>query len=331
MKRIFYFDNIKGFLILCVVLGHTLGICANYYNYGYSWFKIISFFMMPLFIFITGKFANRSRKTPLKRSLKMLKIFIIAQILITLFYGYVLKIISPEKSLFIPRFTLWYLLTCSFLYLLEYVFKKFKFKPVFIISLIIALIAGFIKPVTNTLSLTRTITAIPFFALGYYSEETNILEKINNHKKIILALVIIISIWFLFNQGFFLFKDTYLKYNYFSYRTPLECFFKRCLLYVFFFIYSAFIINIMPKKKTLLANLGNKTLTIYLLHGVLLKTILHYKLFINNMILGTILTYVGIIIICLLIDYIIKNIKKLGGICFDKFNIKRTKEKLQSV
>lgn len=331
MKRIFYFDNIKGLLMLCVILGHTLGICSSYYNYGYSWFKIIAFFMMPLFIFITGKFAKKSKKTPLKRASKMLIIYIIAQVLITLYYGYVLKIINPSKSLLSPRFTLWYLLTCAFLYLSEYILRKHKFKSVFIISLILALIVGFIKPITNILSLTRTITAIPFFVLGYYSEEINILDKIKKHKKIIFALIIIISGWFLFNQGFFLFKDTYLKYNYFSYRTPLECFFKRCLLYVFFFIYSALIINIAPSKKTFLASLGNKTLTIYLFHGALLKAILHYNLFINNKVLGTILTYVMVIVMCLVLDLIIKNIKKIGGMCLDRINFNRSKEKLQSV
>ena len=188
----------------------------------------------------------------------MFQIFIIAQILVTLYYGYVLNIISPDKSLFIPRFTLWYLLTCGFLYLSEYLFRNHKFTPVFIISLIIALGSGFISQITNFLALTRTVTAIPFFVLGYYSEEIHAIEYAKKYKKIMFVLVPIITIWFLCNQNFFLFKDTYLKYSYFVYRTPMECFLKRCLLYLLFLIYSVFILNIIPEKKTFLANLGNK-------------------------------------------------------------------------
>ncbi len=327
MKRIFYFDNIKGLLILCVVLAHTLGVCSSYYGFSYSWFKIITFFMMPVFLFVTGVFAKKSRKTPAKRAGKMLMIFAIAQVVITLYFGLVLKTISPFKSIITPRFTLWYLLTCAWLYLLEYVFKKFKFKYVFIISLILALLSGFIGAITNTLSVTRTICSIPLFVLGYYSEEIKLFDKIKKHKNIIFVLTGIITIWFLFNQNFFVLKDTYLKYSYYVYDTPIECFLKRCLLYVFFFIFGSFILIIMPKNKTPLVKLGDKTLTIYLLHGVLLKTILHYKIFIDNAILGTILTYVMVILMTLAIDYIIKYVKKKGGILYGK-HFKLSKKEL---
>lgn len=327
MKRIFYFDNIKGLLILFVVLTHTLGICSDYYGFSRDWFKIITFFMMPLFIFITGIFARKSKKTPIKRASKMLIIFIIAQVLITLYYGLVLKTISPFKSIITPRFTLWYLLTCAWLYLLEYVFRKFKFKYVFIISLLFAILSGFISVITNTLSLTRTVTAIPFFVLGYYQKDIKLFDKVKKYKNVFFILTLIITVWFLFNQDFFLFKDTYLKYSYFVYDTPLECFLKRCLLYVIFFIFSGFILNIMPRKKTFLASLGNKTLTIYLIHGVLLKTIAHYKLFIDNAVIGTILTYALVIIITLTLDFIIKLIKKKGGILIRKF-IRTSKKEL---
>lgn len=310
MKRIFYFDNIKGLLILFVVLTHTLGICSDYYGFSHDWFKIITFFMMPLFIFVTGIFARKSKKTPIKRTSKMLIIFIIAQVLITLYYGLVLKTISPFKSIITPRFTLWYLLTCAWLYLLEYVFRKFKFKCAFIISLLFAILSGFIRIITNALSLTRTVTAIAFFVLGYYQEDIKLFDKVKKYKNVFSILTLIITVWFLFNQDFFLFKDTYLKYNYFEYATPIECFLKRYLLYVIFFIFSGFILNIMPRKKTILASLGNKTLTIYLLHGVLLKTIARYKLFINNSVIGTILIYSLVIIITLTLNFIIKCIKK---------------------
>lgn len=331
MKRIFYFDNLKGLLILCVVLEHTLTICSNYYGFNYSLFKIISFFIIPLFIFTTGKFAKRSRKTPFKRALKMLKIYIIAQILVTIYYGYVLQIISPSKSLLTPRFTLWYLLSCTFLYLSEYIIKNYKFRNVFIISLLIALGSGFISQVTDSLSLTRTIATMPFFIVGYYSEDINILEFASKYKRIIFILISLITIWFIFHQNFFLFKDTYLKYNYFTYRNPMECFLKRTLLYVFFFIFSLFILNIIPKKKIFLANLGNKTLSIYLVHGTLLKTMEHFCLFIDNPIIGTISTYFISILISVLLDYVTKIIKNLRFMYFNKEKMKLTNQKFQPI
>ncbi len=320
MKRIFYFDNIKGLLILLVILTHTLGVCSKYYGFSRDWFKIFLFFIIPLFIFVTGFFARKSKKSPIKRALKMFIIFAIAQVLATLYYAFVLNIMSPFKSIITPRFTLWYLLTCAILYLSEYVFRKFKFKYVFIISLLFGLLSGFLSVITNVLSLQRTITLFVFFVLGYYASDIKLFEKIKKNKNIFLVLSIIITIWFLFNQDFFLFKDTYLKYNYFTYANPTECFLKRCLIYFFSFVFSGFILNIIPKKKTILANIGNKTLIIYLFHGAFLKTILHYELFINNEILGTTLTYLLTIIITLMIDLIIEFIKRKKEIIIDKLS-----------
>ena len=318
MKRILYFDNLKGLLILFVILVHTITVCSSHFGFDRSVFKIIMFFLIPLFIFITGVFAKKSKRTPFKRAVKMLIIYIVLQILITIYYTYVLHIINPTKSILIPRFTLWYLLTCVYLYLAEYLFRNYKFKPVFITSLILALLIGFVKPINDTLSFTRTITGLPFFILGYYSEEINILKLTKKYKSIILTLTIIITIWFLFNRNFFLFKDTYLKYNYFSYRTPGECFIKRCLIYIVVFVYSSFILNVVPKGKNFLTYLGSRTLIIYILHGVLLKTIHRLNLFISNPIVGTIIVYFLVLFLCLIIEYLFSKFNKIINKNFNK-------------
>ncbi len=312
-KRIFYYDNIKGLLTICVLLMHTLSLSAKYYNYDNSIFKIISFFIMPVFIFVMGFFAYKSKRTPLKRCKKMFLIYLISQIIITIYYAYILKIIN-NYNLFIPRFTLWYLLSGSILYLSEYLFRKYPFKKVFIISLIISLISGFIPFITNFLSMTRTLCLLPFFVMGYYQEQINLFDFIKKYQKIIYLLVFIITIWFLFNQGYFSYKDTYLKYNYYAYSNILTCFKKRCLLYIIFLIFSAFILLIVPKKKTLLSTIGNKSLPIYLIHGVMLKTIFHYGLYIDNKIIGTILNYILVFIISIIISIIFVSYKKFNKI-----------------
>lgn len=306
MKRIFYFDNIKGILIFFVVLGHTLNICSTHYGYSYDFFKLISFFMMPLFIFVTGIFAKKSHKTPLKRSMKLLIVYIITQLLVTFYYKYIICIIGNSKSIFEPRYTLWYLLTCSSLYLCEYIIRKIKFKTIFILSLLISLLVGFISQINNFLSISRTLAALPFFVIGYYSNEINVLEFVKKYKRVFNILTILITLWFLFNQNFFLFKDTYLKYSYYSYGNPVMNLFKRFLLYIIFFIFSACILNIISKKKTILSYFGRNTLIIYLIHGVLLKTLVKYNLFIFNPFLGTIFIYLIIFVISTLICWIMK-------------------------
>ena len=50
-------DNIKFFLIFCVVFGHMLELVDT----G-VWYKIIYSFHMPAFIFVSGYFAQFNRK-----------------------------------------------------------------------------------------------------------------------------------------------------------------------------------------------------------------------------------------------------------------------------
>lgn len=313
MKRILYFDNIKGILILFVILGHTLTLCANYYDFNHSLFKLITFFMMPAFLFVTGYFASKSHKPPIVRASKMFIIFIFTQTIITLYYTYVLGIISFDKNPLIPRYTLWFLLTCGFLYLSEYLIKKMNFKPIFITSLIIALISGFFSEINNFLSLSRTITSFPMFILGYKASEINLKAYINKYRKPAFILTIIITILFLFNMDFFLFKDIYLKYSYYIYDNPLEGFIKRLLIYLISAVFTISFLNIISKNKTLFTTLGTQTLIIYLTHGVILKTLITLNLMPENAIIGTILTYIIVLSSSTIIAFTINKIKKIGG------------------
>ncbi len=311
---------------MLVVLGHALTVCSNYYDYDSGFFKICSFFMIPIFLIITGMFSRKSKKKPITRAKKMFIIYAFAQIIISFYYAYCLKIISPSKSIFIPRFTLWYLLTSAELYLVEYILRRNSYKKMILLSILIALFSGFIPFVTNKFSITRTLAFLPFFVIGYYQENIKLLNRVKKYKKVFIALVLGITIWFLFHQHFFLFKDTYMKYNYYAYATPMICFLKRILLYIFSVIYSAFLLNIMPHKKLFFTKIGEYSLTIYLVHGVLLKTMKYFKLFLDNAFIGTLIIYISNITISLMIHFIIKEIRMLGGKRIDYKCVKLSKK-----
>lgn len=61
-QRNYHFDNMKGILILCVVLGHTVSnlfsVWGNYLATKYLYYLIYTFHM-PVFIFISGFFSKR--------------------------------------------------------------------------------------------------------------------------------------------------------------------------------------------------------------------------------------------------------------------------------
>ncbi len=323
MKRISYYDNLKGILILSVILWHTLNICASFYDFDNSIAIVLSFFMIPLFIYTTGVFARMSKKKPIQRAAKMFLLFIVSQIIVTLYFKYVLGILGSNASIFEPRYTLWYLITCASLYLLEYLIRNKNFKKVFIITLLIGIFIGFVSFINDFMSISRTICFLPFFVLGYYSKEINFLEKIKNKSTIISFTSLIIIIFLIFNPDFFTFKDTYLKYSYFSYSTPLTCFINRILMYFIFIVFSMYILLLIPKKKSFLCTLGKNSLVIYLSHGVILKTVKTNELFFSSPIFGSIVLYISLVIFCLIIVYLIKKFKhniSFKGV-FSKINI----------
>lgn len=59
-KRLPYLDNIKGLLIILVVIGHAIQYCLPTYEMNIA-FRFIYSFHMPLFFFVSGYLANRGR------------------------------------------------------------------------------------------------------------------------------------------------------------------------------------------------------------------------------------------------------------------------------
>ena len=60
-KRNIWLDNVKGFLIICVVAGHFLESGIDYHsNMCKSLFLFIYSFHMPLFVFASMRFRQRN-------------------------------------------------------------------------------------------------------------------------------------------------------------------------------------------------------------------------------------------------------------------------------
>lgn len=114
MKRIAYFDNTKGILIIFIILAHVLSLCSKYYNYSDDYFKFAALFMLQCFFFISAYFQSKSKTPKTKRILNLLKIYLLWQTLITIYYAFVLQIIDFNLNYLIPRYTLWFLITMIF-------------------------------------------------------------------------------------------------------------------------------------------------------------------------------------------------------------------------
>lgn len=315
MKRIAYFDNAKGILILFIILAHVLSLCSKYYNYSDDFFKFASLFMLQCFFFISAYFSNKSKIPRKKRVKSLLKTYLIWQTIITIYYAFVLNIIDFNLNYLNPRYTLWFLVTMIFYNLLEIILEKSTYKIMIPLSIVLGLLAGFIPIIGKTLSLSRTFVFFPFYVLGYYAKDLDILSKITTKKVKIITIIlsIIILILILNYNGILSIKILKGKYSYFDIDS-INIFLaalQRLLFYAISIIVSIAFFNLVPKKESILTTLGRNTLYIYLTQGMILKTFVTEKILLDNRLVGTLLLFICAFLLTILFTKIILKFQKM--------------------
>lgn len=211
IERFKYIDRLKGFAMLCVVLGHL--VCFTMYD---TWdeaihdinLAFVSVFHVPLFIFLSGFVI----KTPPnnKKLLRKSYCFLIP----FLFFGgiYTFVINSNVESFFINDFKngYWYLIVLTFFYyfisLQRFAKNKvFEFAIPFIIVICLFLTSRYLPlVVSKALSLGMCYTLYPFFVLGYFARKYSLIEwLLKNNWLFSIALFLLIPIYILFSNGTF--------------------------------------------------------------------------------------------------------------------------------
>lgn len=268
-----YWDNLKGILILLVVCGH---LCERYIDDSnllkHIWIVVYSFHM-PLFIFVNGYFARRSSKPAEKKSLKMLKYYLLMQILFV-FGDYLIR--QKEFKLSVlsdPAYCCWYLLFLVYAYLIM------KFLPRetdrlakwTVVSLGLSLLVGFDVSVGHAYGVGRTFYFMPYFLLGTLCSDLGKEFRASASKKMICAAsgaAVLILLWQLgstewFNRSLF---SGHKSYEALYPDHILFALLNKAAAYIIAVVMAYIVLNLIPKRKTLFCFLGRHTLLIYLVH-----------------------------------------------------------------
>lgn len=273
-ERDYYFDNVKGILILLVILGNSIEYAEPQSINSHFPLLLLYLFHMPMFAFISGYFCSRSSRTTQNKVIGIFKIYIVAQIFYTLFEKVIQGNTYVRLEFFSPQWTLWYLLSLMFWYIIsDYVNDK---KRWFIVSLCLSLYIGLDASVGSYVSISRTFFFLPFFIAGM-SFDKSYLEKIR--KKIIPILIfttiVILSLYIIRDSVPLQLFFEYTKYtNYFD--RPVFPFFMRIFHYVGAFLIGMCLLTIIPSKKMYISFIGKHSLILYIVHSGVTK--LMYKL-----------------------------------------------------
>ena len=313
-KRIALWDNLKFLLIIFVVIGHYTQqfradneILQRIYVFIYS-------FHMPIFIFVTGLFSKKAvDEKNIKKVLPYLTCFFATTLI--LFITRALLGWAPVFELFSPSGISWYLMSMFFIFLITMLIKDYKPKYIFVLSLIIGVMCGFVQTENpDFFTWMRTLTFYPFFCLGYISDREKIEKATNKISIKITAVIFFVAIYLLIyfypkqankisrlNTA----RHTFSELGRFApYGWEL-----RLLTYAISFAAIFLLISLIPRKRIKgFTSLGERTLGIYMFHYVIIYTAA-YVLKIQNIFKST--SDIGfayfIILIAILTAYICSN------------------------
>ena len=223
---------------------------------------------MPLFTFVSGYFCTKSKRTTQEKVIKIFKIYLGVQIFYYLLNRFIFKS-SLTLEFFTPQWTMWYLLSLIFWYILsDYIKDKKKW---LILSLIVSLAIGFDNSVGSYASVSRTFFFLPYFVAGMMFKK-EYLEKLKKYRIHLLlsSIVVLFVLYLLKDETMLELLFEYTKYE-FYYDNRLFPFFIRIFHYIGSFILGGLILSYIPSKATKLHTIGQNSLIMYVCHGAVIK------------------------------------------------------------
>ncbi|WP_029201570.1 acyltransferase family protein [Oribacterium sp. NK2B42] len=274
-KRISRYDNLKGLLIILVVLVHVMlsrkFIRNNEFPVCLMIESIIESFTMPAFVFVSGMFATK-KMTYEGQIEKLVSNLFLPYMIFHLLYWAIFN--RALKQVFDSSYHTWYLLSLFCWRLMVKPISKIRFQ--FLFSIVWSLICGF-TPAGQMLSISRTICFFPYFLAGYYTDKELIPKLGNTFVKKILAAGVILSIFLLvislWQKGLPMVKFAYNRdgYAYFG-MSNIHGVLLRSLGYLIGFSVTICLIILIPDKECFLTSFGRNTMPLYILHPFIIKT-----------------------------------------------------------
>lgn len=270
MKRDNYFDNYKGILIILVVVAHFIGPFRNDSHFMKFLETSIYLFHMPAFAFICGYFSIKNDL------LSLVKSIFVPYVVLQIVYHILLNYVWGREinfRLLLPKYSLWFLLSLfCWRILIE---KIIQIKWMTPISFVTGILVGFDTSIGEFAAIGRTIAFLPFFILGYKFKKDKFLDFTKKYSVKIcsaISLLLIFGLVFLkaehINFSILTMKNSYLKIG----EMDLGWIY-RIITYFLATLMIYLIAIFIPREKRWYTYLGQRTMSIYLLHGIIYKSI----------------------------------------------------------
>lgn len=252
-----YWDNIKGILILLVVLAHFLYQFRRLPAVN-TVVTAIYTFHMPAFVFASGYFGKSERSRSFEGLIRLVFLFFVFNSVMGFIYG-----LDPILE---PKYSYWYLLALIVWRLTAH--RIAQFREILAALGAVAVFAGFYGGINNTLSVARIIAFYPYYMAGYLlSEEksralteTKTSARLGKGAVFAAAVAVLICV----SMKFYGFTENDLLM--YPYDRNVGAFGRVTLFAVGFTVIYALRCLVPDKRIPLLSMLGRNSLWIFLFH-----------------------------------------------------------------
>jgi fucose 4-O-acetylase-like acetyltransferase len=175
-RRVPFWDNARFACIVLVVLGHSVQRLTYDSDLALVLYLVVYAFHMPAFAIISGYFSKSespSRRQMARVITDIVVPYVVFEGLWTLTKWVVEGQADPNITQ--PSWTLWFLLALGIFRLVLPYLALLRWPLAW--AVLLSVTVGYLPNIDSTLSLSRTLGLLPFFTLGWWLREHDIVER----------------------------------------------------------------------------------------------------------------------------------------------------------
>lgn len=281
-----YFDNLKCGLILLVVIGHTSDLLKDS-SYTMSAIRTtIYLFHMPLFVFVSGYFANYGVFNINKNILKIINLlgwYIIFKFGLFFEHYFLLGESNAKLSLLVDGGVPWYLFALIVWQLLIPYILVMQRKKVLAVLLFIGLAAGCVDNIGDYMSLSRVLVFGIFFYGGMFFKqiENTFFITMSKWYRVLAGILLLLSFLIIYSFNDFIVKFSRFptaRYSYYASNVDnLQGIILRGIFLLLAIYFGFLFMCTVSPKVHLYTKWGKNTLQVYILHTFIYVYFLNHK------------------------------------------------------
>lgn len=268
-ERIAYLDNARYWVMLLVVVGHSLTelVVMDSARGLYTW---IYLFHMPFFILISG-YTARGYMGDFRQVRRVVSTLIVPYLLVETSLQLITQAYDgePEQLMVLsPQWLGWFLAALFLWRITTPIWRALKY-PV-TTSIVISLASGLIE-IPNVLALPKVLAFLPFYVIGLHMHQ-DLFARLSDWR-VRVASVLVLAASFVYCQlhasewttSWLLWKQHYGEHP--LNVGPVEGVATRAMLIVIALVLTAATLSLVPRARSWTTSQGERTLYCYLLHG----------------------------------------------------------------